>query len=60
MKMSVIAEESHNNKPNREVKWLIDQDHSKLIESQSMACIKRQFKITKKRNTTSTIKFETK
>ena len=60
MKMSAIAEESHNNKPNREVKLMRDQDHSKLIESQSMACINRQFKITKKRNTTSTIKFETK
>ncbi len=52
MKMSAIAEESYNNKPNTEVKWWRDQDHSKLIESQSMACINRQFKITKERDTT--------
>ena len=58
--MSVIADESHNNKPNREVKWLRDQDHSKLIESQSMVCINRQFIITKERNTTINYKFETK
>ncbi len=50
MKMSVIAEESHNNKPNREIKWLRDQDHSKQIESQSMSYINRQLKITKKRH----------
>ena len=56
MKMSVIAEESHNNIPNREVKWLRDQDHSKLIESQSMACINRQFKTTKERDTTINFK----
>ena len=56
MKMSAIAEESHNNQPNTEVKWQRDWDQSKLIESQSMACINRQFKTTKERDTTINFK----